>query len=207
MDTFSDLWIQYEDGSWRWVSLIGLLERRPYHRLARPEVFRVGTLSVDRRWIEWSTRLRLPVDHFGSPVGELTPQGVVVRAASDAAFGWFRPLWVWHPRKVQRQRLVGLPGPRHQSDVHVQTLQWLGWSEAELEASFRAYKAGAEAVAARLLDLILSLGGTSPTEASAFRRWLDQPWSVPGHATPRQAIETGDIALIERLYATTPAQR
>ncbi len=205
MDAFSDLWIQYEDGRWRWVSLIGLVDKKPYRPLIRREVFRVGTLSHDRRWIEWSSSLRLHVDHLDGPIGELTPKGVVVRAAGETTFDWFRPLFTWHAKQVRRQRLIGRPGPPHLSDRLI--LEWLGWSGAQLDPMFAAYATSPDAVAARFLDLLQYLGVVSPPEAAQLRAWLYRPWIYPGYATPWGAIVAGDIALVERLYINETARR
>ena len=167
-DAFTDLWVKYEDGSWRWVSLIGLAETRAYRGLTNRDVFKQGQLSQHRRWIEWPRGIRLRVEQLIGRPGELTSQQVMVRSASETEFGWFRPLCVWNPRAVLRSWLVELDQVKKLSDVQI--LEWLGWTEEEVQAMFRAYPADADAVAARLLDLALYLGVRSRTDAMKLRQ-------------------------------------
>ena len=188
-DTFTDLWVKYGDGSWRWVSLIGLAETRAYRGLTNRDVFKQGQLSQNRRWIEWPRGIRLRVEQLIGTVGELTPQQVMVRGEGDTAFGWYRPFWVWNPKAVRRVRLIELAPARKLSDIQI--LEWLGWTEEELQPMFRAYPTDADAVAARLLDLALYLGVSSRMDALKLRQLLGRTWAFSEWASPFEAVESG----------------
>lgn len=196
-DVFTDLWIRHGDGSWRWVDLTFLAEREVFRSLRDPKIFQQARISRSRRVVEWPGGLRLSTTALAGTPNELNAEDVYVRATSDTAFGWFRPLTVSVPRWVQRRHLPDEVRVANLNDAEV--LEWLGFPKAQLQRVISAYAGGEEVITARLLDLVMCLSEPNRLDVITLRQWLKRPWKISSHLTPEEAIERGQIAYVERL--------
>ena len=175
-DVFTDLWVRYGDGSWRWVDLTLLAETQGFQTLRDLKLFRQARISRSKLAIEWPGGLRLSVQGLVGASNELNDENVYVRAVSDTAYGWFRPLMVSVPRRVERKHLPTQVREKGLSDFEV--LEWLGFSRAQLQRVLGAYPRREEVSMTRLLDLVMYL--TGPTRAGFG--WKASP---PSAAVPR----------------------
>jgi hypothetical protein len=195
-DVFTDLWIRYEDNSWRWVDLTWLAELNPSLSLRDSTIFRHGRLSKDQGWLEWPGSVRLDISTFLGAPSQVNRDKVFVRAVSDNDYGWFRPLTVDAQISGKWAHLAREIGDGR---ADLEALTSLGFSAEQIERVLAAYAPVGKVVAARLLDLMLYLMELGPGGGERLQHWLARPWAISGFSTPGEAVEGGEMAYVEKL--------
>lgn len=201
-DGFSDIWVSYADGSWRWIDLTALIVHQRYASLQDPEVFKQVSLSTSGSAVNWPAGVTLTAERLDQTLGKLS-NGVLVRACGITGLGWYRPLQLITPGQVNRKR-VKQWGLWAGDKAGLQYI--LGWERKALLDLLAVYPAEARLVASRLMDLILYLVEPSTTElfpVERLRQKLFGSWALANgeiSQTPIETIQQGNLRSVEQIY-------